>query len=141
MKKYIKQAYDKAVLINNNGFEYEFYTRIDRRPTKIVMAFDKEHLDWALERNKKYMEKDDLNELWELIDKDKKPFWMGKGSVIINWTEEKRKLLAHCCRGKSDDEANRFVNEYIAELKIEHQEIMQESLEGAYHKRVRLDEL
>ena len=82
MKRYIKQAYDKAVLIYNNGFEYEFYSRIDRRPTKIVMVFDDEMLAWALEKNRKHMEKDDFEELWELINKDEKPIWIGKNDVI-----------------------------------------------------------
>jgi len=74
MKRYIKQADDKAILINNNGREYEFYTRIDRRPTKIVMALNDKTLVQALEKGRKYMERTDIDDLWKLINKDKKPF-------------------------------------------------------------------
>jgi plasmid replication initiation protein len=131
MKKYIKQAYDRAVLINNNGHAYEFFTRIDRNPTKIYMAFDEEHLNWVQENNKRYMEQEDLDELWELIYRDRKPFWTEKGDVIINWKVEKLKFLAF---NRNDPEAKRKVNKYIAEYKEEHQELVQEALEGAFHK-------
>jgi len=77
MKRYIQQAYDKCVYILNNGFEYEFYTNIHRRPTKIILGLDDETLQFAVENNRKYMGKTDFNELWELIKRDNKPWGYG----------------------------------------------------------------
>ena len=128
MKRYIKQAYDKAILINNNGCEYEFYTRIDRRPTKIVMALNDETLVRALEKGRKYMEQTDVDELWELINKDKKPFWIGKNDVIRNWEAERKEAVAR--RWVRPHEVNKF----IAEEKANHKQDIKDSLAGAYHK-------
>jgi len=74
MKKYIKDAYEKSIYIFNNGFEYEFYTRFDRKPTRIILALDTENLEYALENNKKYMNRDEFNELWTWMNRDKKPW-------------------------------------------------------------------
>lgn len=74
MKKYIQQAYDKSIYILNNGCEYEFYARFDRKPTKIVLAFDEETLLFCLDNNKKYMDNNDFDELWKLIRRDNKPW-------------------------------------------------------------------
>ena len=74
MKAYIKKAYDKCVIILNNGNEYEFYTRPDRRPTKIMLALNTDYLEFAQMNNKKFIDNDDFAELWDLIEKDDKPF-------------------------------------------------------------------
>lgn len=74
LKKYIREAYDKCIYIHNNGFEYEFYKRFDRRPTKIILGLGKDYLEYAEKNNKKYMDEKEFAELWELIDKDNKPW-------------------------------------------------------------------
>lgn len=89
MKKYIQKAYEKCIYIFNNGFEYEFYTRFDRRPTKIVLALDGETLSFCLENNKKYMDRNDLDELKKLIEIDKKPW----GYAELPTKEEQIQIL------------------------------------------------
>lgn len=78
MKKYIKAAYDRAVLINHPGHAYEFYANVKRRPTLIYLPPRNEYdLDLYKERGYLYMDKDDFRELWELIRRDRKPFGLG----------------------------------------------------------------
>jgi hypothetical protein len=75
MKKYIQAAYENCIYIYNNGSEYEFYKRFGRRPTKIILALgDVRYTEDAIQHNKKYMDKNDFDELWQLIDRDKKPW-------------------------------------------------------------------
>jgi len=134
MKNYIKQAYDKSVLINNNGSAYEFFTRVDRRPTKIYMALGDDDLSrWAMERGK-YMDNDELKELWEMINRDKKPFWHCKEDVIRDWEDEKKWLLSLPRGNITDVEAKRRVNRHIAKEKDKHQKEIKKALSGYWHR-------
>jgi hypothetical protein len=75
MKKYIQAAYENCIYIYNNGSEYEFYKRFGRRPTKIILALgDVRYTEYAIKNNKKYMDKNDFDELRKLIDRDNKPW-------------------------------------------------------------------
>jgi len=81
MKTYIKKAYDKCVIILNNGHEYEFYARLDRRPVKIMLALDTDAQEFAQMNNRKFIDNDDLAELWDLIEEDDKPFGLNSGET------------------------------------------------------------
>jgi len=75
MRKFVLNAYNKCILILNNGRSYEFYTRIDRRPTMIALPpQDDDDLNFYLDNEIKFMDKSDFDGLWSLIKSDKKPF-------------------------------------------------------------------
>jgi len=78
LKSYIKKAYDKAVLIINNGHSYEFYSKfkLNCKPTEVFFGDSR---NYALENNLKYMNEDDFKELWDWIERDGMPFVWGIG--------------------------------------------------------------
>lgn len=71
---YLDKLYNKSIYIFNNGSFYCFFESFKKEPEYVYMALNSEAIDFALENNIRFMTKDQLDRLVQMINNDNKNF-------------------------------------------------------------------
>ena len=77
---FLSKLYDDSIYVFNNGICYCFFKTFKKEPIYVYMALSAETEKFAIENNIRYMNREQLNSIINLIKKDGKPY--GYGTMI-----------------------------------------------------------
>ena len=75
---FLSNLYNKSIYIFNNGICYCFFQTFKKEPVYVYMALSSEDEEFAIENNIRYINREQLNSIIRMIEKDKKPFGYGR---------------------------------------------------------------
>ena len=74
---FLSNLYNKSIYIFNNGVCYCFFKTFKKEPVYVYMALSPEEERFAIENNIRYMNREQLNCIIEMMAEDNKPFGYG----------------------------------------------------------------